>query len=777
MVSLPPGVGHIGSRLDRTRASLRREWADAFRAKHFVGDLRAGLVVGLAAIPLSMAVALATDVPTSLGLTSAVVGALVCAVLGSTRVGVSGPAVVMAVLVGQIVDRHGLAVLPLVGAIAGGIQIAVGALGATRLARAVPPSVVRGFGAGIAVTLAVGQLPAAFGLPSTDESHVLDVLVHFARYASMAHPAAIACSVFAVAVVGFGPTWFPRVPWAVVAVLVPAAAVIGLGLDASVVPTAVDALPPFSSWPVRGWPSDASDLVLDAFGIFAIASVEALSRAATLDRERPKEPPHDPDQEIIAQGIANIAAALAFGVPVTTAAERSRLSLANGGYTRRAAAISALVVLGGAWALAPSLLRIPVPALAGVVIGMAFRMLSMDRWRELAKSTRGDWIVFGTTALSMVAFDVGPGVQTGVVVALAVALVRVTRARAEVEEGREGMPHTATLTGSLTFLANARIDALARQLVRLPPGPGFVIDLREVEGVDASALEALAALVEALHEKGAKVALLGARAEVADEIRATRPMLASLLVVREADLDKVLDMDSVDRGRAQMARGVRRFRRDHREALSPLLSELAEGQAPHTLMLTCADSRVVPSLLTGTQPGELFVVRNIGALLPPYGHDTLNDEGAALEYAIEVLGVRNLVVCGHAKCGAMGALKKGGLPDHLGALKHWAAGAKALASDPSAHPSVDDLTRATCLKQLEHFKSYPVVQKALEGGELTLAAWFYDVERAEVLEWNAQKEKYLPIGEPTELRVRLSMAPPALADGDEGDEGEEEVAS
>src|SRR6185369_12282151 len=126
-------------------------------------------------------------------------------------------------------------------------------------------------------------------------------------------------------------------------------------------------------------------------------------------------------------------------------------------------------------------------------------------------------------------------------------------------------------------------------------------------------------------------------------------------------------------------------------------------------MLTCADSRVVPSLLTGTQPGELFVVRNIGALLPPYGHETLNDEGAALEYAIEVLGVRNVVVCAHARCGAMGALKKGTLPEGLGALAHWAEGAKALVGDPSAHATVDDLARASCLKQIDHLRTYPVV--------------------------------------------------------------------
>lgn len=762
-VSIPPGVSHVPSRLDDARARLARAWREALRPAGLGADLRAGLVVGLAAIPLSMAIAIATDVPASLGLTSAFVATLIAAAIGSARVSITGPAIVMAVLVGQIVDRHGLAVLPVVGALAGAIQIAVGAFGASRIARAVPPIVVRGFGAGIAITLIVGQLPRAFGLPPADESHVLDVLVHFARYVSAAHPTAIACAVFAALVVSLGPVRLPSVPWSLVAVVVPAVVLELSNLDRSLVPMATTALPPFASWPERAWPTDASDLVLDAFAIFAIASVEALTRAAEIDRTQPTESSHDPDHELVAQGVANIAAAAVFGVPVTTATERSRLALASGARTRRAALLSALVVLGVSWAAAPWLTRLPIAALAGVVIGMSLRMLASTPWREITRGSRSDFFVFATTVLSMVAFDVGPGVQTGVVVALGVALVRVTRARTDVEESTGGLPHHAYLTGPLTFLANARIDALARRLVRLPSEPGFVIDLRDVEDVDASALESLGLLVSSLHARGAKVALLAARANVASEIRAAHPSMAGLLIAREADLDRALDTTRVGHGRKVLAQGVRRFRRDQRDALSPLLAELAEGQAPHTLMLTCADSRVVPSLLTDTQPGELFVVRNIGALLPPYGHETLNDEGAALEYAIDVLGVRNVVVCAHAKCGAMGALKKGKLPEGLGALEHWSKGAKALVGDPSAYPSVDDLARACCLKQVAHLKSYPVVQRALENGGLTLAAWFYDVERAEVLEWSDEHERYEPIGEPIERRVRLSGPPPRLS--------------
>jgi carbonic anhydrase len=192
--------------------------------------------------------------------------------------------------------------------------------------------------------------------------------------------------------------------------------------------------------------------------------------------------------------------------------------------------------------------------------------------------------------------------------------------------------------------------------------------------------------------------------------------------------------------------GVGRFREDIRGEMSPLLERLAAGQAPHTMFVTCADSRVTPMLMTGSHPGELFIVRNIGALVPPAGHPSLNDEGAALEYAIEVLGVRNIVVCGHSKCGAMTALYGKQTPDGLPALRQWAAGAVELTGELSAHASLGAATKSCVVKQLENLRTYPAVREATARGVVRIAAWFYDVETLEVLEWDPDTDEFLPVG-------------------------------
>jgi carbonic anhydrase len=745
-LSIPPGAS--GTRLSRLAATLRSEWRLALSGKHLRADLVAGLSVGIAALPVSLAIALATDVPAGLGLTTAVVAGVIAALTGGTRLGVTGPAAVMAVLVGQIVDRHGLSSLFLVGLVAGLGQLAFGMLGLARFARIVPMSVVRGFTAGIGITLLIGQFPRALGLRETDESHVLDVLVHFVRYASEAHPAAALIAAGVVALALLGRRFLPA--WPVVTVAVALAAVLAtvLGLDEDAVPRlgAIDA--PFSSFGSFVWPGrDTGELLADVVAVFAVGSIEAVYRSQDIARRQPGEATYDSDLELCGQGLANIGAALVGGFPVTNVVARSTLNVDAGARTRLSAVLAALVVLGLGWGLVWILPLVPVAALAGALVAVALQMLSVPYFAELVKTSRSEAALFGVTVASMVTFDVGFGVQMSALVALVAALARVTRARADVEAGASGVPHHATLSGPLTFLATARIDALGRRLERLPAEPGFVIDLKNVDSIDPTAVEHLSSSVEALRMRGAKVAILGANAEVLAAIRASAPNLASMLTTREADLDKLLDRSRVAHGRSQLLSGVKRFRRDVRDHYAHLLAELAAGQEPHTLLLTCADSRVVPQLITGTEPGELFCVRNIGALLPPFGHETLNDEGAALEYAIEVLGVRNVVVCGHSRCGAMSALKKGSVPAELGALTHWAVGARDLIVDPASHEVVDDLTRATTLKQIEHLRSYPVVQRALEAGEITLAAWFYDVERAEVLEWSERTQRYAALGE------------------------------
>jgi carbonic anhydrase len=185
--------------------------------------------------------------------------------------------------------------------------------------------------------------------------------------------------------------------------------------------------------------------------------------------------------------------------------------------------------------------------------------------------------------------------------------------------------------------------------------------------------------------------------------------------------------------------GVRRFRRKVFPERRALYESLAEKQKPIALFLTCGDSRIDPSLLTGTDPGEIFVERTPGNIVPIYDESTRVGTSASIEYAVAVLGVSDIIVCGHSACGAM----KGVLhPETLGdvpATARWLIyAARALEEFDRTHRGLDDaerlpaLTRLNVLQQLSHLHTHPAVEARIERGTLGIHGWFYEIHTGRV---------------------------------------------
>ncbi|HLO68417.1 MAG TPA: SulP family inorganic anion transporter, partial [Holophaga sp.] len=234
---------------------LLPEWGRLFTLADLRADVVAGVTVACIAIPLSLAIALASGVDPAVGLVSAIVGSTVAALFGGAPLGVSGPAAAMAVLVANVIQVHGLGGLLVVGMGCGCLQAATGVLGLGRLIRLVPMPVVAGFTAGIGAIIFIGQLPRALGLPPAEGSHVLDTLVHLGTVLHAARPTALLLALSTVALAFLLPRLLPRAPAPLLSVLLPTAAVGILGLDTALIgrlPSALPgpALPPL---PPSGW--------------------------------------------------------------------------------------------------------------------------------------------------------------------------------------------------------------------------------------------------------------------------------------------------------------------------------------------------------------------------------------------------------------------------------------------------------------------------------------------------------------------------------------------
>lgn len=197
--------------------------------------------------------------------------------------------------------------------------------------------------------------------------------------------------------------------------------------------------------------------------------------------------------------------------------------------------------------------------------------------------------------------------------------------------------------------------------------------------------------------------------------------------------------------------GLQAFQANYVSRHRDLLEQLSHGQKPRVLFITCSDSRIDPNLLTQTDVGELFVIRNAGNIVPPYGAAN-GGEGATIEYAIHALGIEQIVICGHSHCGAMkGLLQLGNLAEQMPLvydwLKHTEATRRLINENYSSHHSNEELLEIAIAEnvvtQIENLKTYPVVHSRLYQGKLKIYGWVYLIETGEVLAYDPESRSYI----------------------------------
>ncbi|UPG84301.1 carbonic anhydrase [Luteibacter aegosomatis] len=202
----------------------------------------------------------------------------------------------------------------------------------------------------------------------------------------------------------------------------------------------------------------------------------------------------------------------------------------------------------------------------------------------------------------------------------------------------------------------------------------------------------------------------------------------------------------------RLIQGFDRFRREMTDDQRELFARLASGQTPHTMFITCADSRVMPELMFSAQPGELFVYRNVGNIVPPYAQH-VSGVVAAIEYAVTALKVKHIVICGHSDCGAMKALQNPaalkGKPSVEQWLKHADVARYVVAENRPTilgEEGLRYLTEENVVGQLEHLRTLPAVAAAMANGSLRIHGWIYDFARTEITAFDPLEGGFRPLG-------------------------------
>lgn len=199
--------------------------------------------------------------------------------------------------------------------------------------------------------------------------------------------------------------------------------------------------------------------------------------------------------------------------------------------------------------------------------------------------------------------------------------------------------------------------------------------------------------------------------------------------------------------------GFFKFKKEIFPVKCRLFRDLAHSQSPHTLFITCADSRIVPNLITQSDPGCLFVCRNVGNQVPPFGCASSGGVASSIEYAVQVLDVEHVVVCGHTNCGAMNAIlhpeKLSALPSTADWLEHAGAARSVVLENYKDLPEevqLHLLTEENIIAQIGNLKTYPAIATRLAAGKLQLHGWLYHIASGEIVTYNAEKGLFAPVG-------------------------------
>ncbi|MFI2077463.1 carbonic anhydrase [Streptomyces triculaminicus] len=669
-------------------------------------DVSASVSLFLAAVPLSLGIALACGAPLWAGPVAVAVGGLAAGAFGGASLRASGAATGLIVVTAELVQRHGWRAMCAITVLAGAAQLVLGAVRMARpslMGRALPaigPPIVRGLLAATGVTIVLGRLPAVLG--SRPNESALGNLAALPADMMRAHLPTLLVGAATVAVLVAWPRlpapaarWARPAPAAFVALAVATAT--GLFVDVASVtasPWALTALPALPDEPALGLLGAVVMVVL-------VASAETPGLSA---------------RAFAGQGVANVVSGLLGGLPVaggaihpwrhtrpsgedeSTAGDASRdraPSSAEDGPTRSAQKAAgeaageegsrAATVLYGVWALLCAALFtaafawIPAVALAVLITAVGVRMVRFAHLRHARR--QGDFAVYAATLGAVVLF----GVLQGVIVGISVTALLALRRR---------------WAGFRSRYGQAVADAVDAHRC-LPWTPWRQHDC-------------------------------------------TRPADA------EADTAEI-------GGERQLLGGVSAFQRNTAPLVRDELARLArEGQRPSQLFLTCADSRLVTSMITSSGPGDLFTVRNVGNLMPPPGSDASCDSvAAAVEYAVEVLKVGSITVCGHSGCGAMQALLDlaaspaghglpgGGQTPLTRWLRHGrpslarmqrigrlGRGEVALAERLVAD-DVERLALVNVMQQLDHLMAHACVARRVAEGSLQLHGMYFHVGEAQ----------------------------------------------
>ena len=491
----------------------------SYDKSQFVKDVTAGIIVAIIALPLSIALALASGVGPEAGIFTAIVAGFVISALGGSSVQIAGPTAAFATIVAGIVARDGMDGLVIATVLAGVFLILMGICRFGSLIKFIPYTITTGFTSGIAVTIVIGQLKDFFGVTYPEgvrPIETMEKLAAFLENIGTVNPAALIVGAVSLAILIISPYIFKKIPGSLIAVIVGILMVKFLPLKVSTIGnlyTISNALPSFHLPTVNFEIVQAA--IPNAFTIAILAAIESLLSCVVADGMINGK--HRSDMELVAQGAGNIASALFGGIPATGAIARTAANIKPGGHTPVAGMVHSITLVIVLVVLMPYAGMIPMPTIAAILFIVAYNMCQWRTFLQLVKTApKSDILVLVVTFVLTVLFDLVVAIEIGMILACLLFIKRMSEeTKAEswvytdddtvaVNENLRKLPaeiRVYEVSGPLFFGASDAIE----HIVVEESAKCLVLRMRAVPALDSTAMNALTALTKTCESKGVTI--------------------------------------------------------------------------------------------------------------------------------------------------------------------------------------------------------------------------------------------------------------------------------
>ena len=721
-----------------TNFKILKNFANVFKFKNLLRDIYAACCVTIISIPLCLATAIACNVPITMVFISAIAGGVISSILSSNKLSISGPAIAMSVIVSQTNYIYGIESVVLAGIVCGILQLASGIFNLGNYSKFIPKSIVYAFISSIGTIIIFNQFLHIQNIPhlSLQYFNLFDIVKYY-NLGDYKVTFILLLTIFLLIIL---PIFINLVISALISIIIPSLIVYVNHWHQFKLVGDIHLIPPVFNLNLIHSYHNLYYIILSGFAIFIISSLETLLSSIEINKISNNSNKYNPNRELISNGLANIVTSLLGGIPLTTLITRSQVNIESGGKSRLSVLIYAIFLFLIFYYFKSILSNIPITVLSSILIVAGIRMINFSNIYSYFVNDKLDFLIFFITYITILFSDFVSGLKPILILAFILIILKTSANKFSFKLSKNNEIVRIGLNGSISFSSFQIFTRVIKKIQKFKNVKVVIFEFEKVNKIDSMGVNNLIEETRLLYNCGVKVIFHGGSDILNKKItESVYHEQFYIFTITEHDIQNELQKWHIDYHTIDVIKnGIYKFNLNYINNNKSLINKLSKGQNPHSLLITCSDSRLTPNDFFSSNAGEIFTIRNVGNIIPKYNLSNTYSEIAAIEFALIALKIRNIIICAHTECGAVkSSIDNLEISENTG-LSKWLEQIKC---ELRKHGKLtyDEGVQQNLITQIENLKTYPIIIELLAKNQLTFIALIYDINTASMFELD-QKE-------------------------------------